>query len=218
MYCRKCGTPNPDDRSSCLQCNAPLTSSLPQKPGSGPVSSGPMQTQTTPTSIFNEQPPTPTVIIPSQQSTGRQTPTTGPIMNSPPPPYQPSYQQQQPPSYQPQQSQPFQPQQMQQSAPAQMNYGAPPDGQAKTNVVAIISLVSGILGILSCWGCGFGFLPSIAGGVMGFLAMKKVQVTGERGRELAIAGLITGIVGFALSLFWVLYYGLAGIGAIMGNH
>src|SRR6185369_17617587 len=108
MYCRKCGTPNPDDRSTCLQCNAPLTSSLPQKPSSGPVSSGPMQTQTTPTSAFNEPPSSPTVIIPSQQSTGRPSPTTGPITNPTPTPpaYQP-YQPQQPPSYQ-QQSQPFQ--------------------------------------------------------------------------------------------------------------
>src|SRR5882724_7762821 len=232
MYCRKCGTPNPDDRSSCLQCNAPLTSSLPQKPSSGPVSSGPMQTQTTPTSSFTDQPSAPTTIIPSQQSTGRPTPTTGPITNPTPPSYQqqpPSYQQQ-PPSYQ-QQSQPFQQQQpsyqqqqqqpsyqqsMQQSH-AQMSYGAPPPqvrGQA-TNTLAILSLISGIIGLFACL-CGLLTVPAVAGLVMGFIALKKVQETGEKGREMAIAGMVTGGLGLLLFIGWVIFYVILRMGG--GSH
>src|SRR5882724_10689558 len=102
MYCRKCGTPNPDDRSTCLQCNAPLTASLPAKPGSGAMGPGAPQTTTTPTSAFQQQPSGPTVIIPSQQSTGQQTPTTGPITNPSPPNYQSYQPQQQSQGYQPQ--------------------------------------------------------------------------------------------------------------------
>jgi hypothetical protein len=85
------------------------------------------------------------------------------------------------------------------------------------NSLALVSVISGSAGIVLCWACGIGFVPAIVGGITGFLGMKKVQLTGERGRELAIAGLVTGGIGFLLNLFWILDYGIAGINQIM-NH
>jgi hypothetical protein len=178
-----------------------------------------MQTQTT--SAFTEQPSSPTVIIPSQQSTGRPSPTTGPITNPTPatPPYQQyqqqsqPFQQQQSQPFQQQQSAPYQQQQMQQSP--QMNYGAPPpQSQATMNTLALISVIAGSLGLLTFCCYGLGIIPAAAGLIMGFVGLKKVQQTGERGRELAIAGMVTGGIG---TLFGIVYLILIVIGVVSSS-
>lgn len=76
---------------------------------------------------------------------------------------------------------------------------APP---TKTNILSIISLIAGILGFLSMclgiipvlwWFCyGAGGLLSIAALVLGFLGIKQIKKTGERGRGLAITGIVLG--------------------------
>lgn len=75
--------------------------------------------------------------------------------------------------------------------------GQQPQG---TSVLAIISLATGILGILCCtW-----FVFSIAAAVLGFLGKKEIDEGKKTGRGMAMAGLILGIVGIVLGVvMWV---------------
>ena len=96
----------------------------------------------------------------------------------------------------PQPDQRFQPAppQMQQPFPAyqqypgQPAYGQPQYGQTpygknqKTNVFAIVSLATS-------------FFVSILGIIFGILSLSQIAKTGEKGRALAIAGIVIGVVG-----------------------
>jgi len=78
-----------------------------------------------------------------------------------------------------------------QQAPA-YNQG-PGYGQPATdryNVLAIVSLVSA-------------FFISLAAIITGHIALSQIKRTGEKGRGLAIAGLILGYVGLLLSILAV---------------
>lgn len=78
-----------------------------------------------------------------------------------------------------------------------------PQGQNKT--LAIVSLVSGILGLTVC--CGW-FLPSLLGVVLGFMARSKANQNPAEygGAGLATAGLITGAIGVVGGIVvWILY-------------
>ena len=77
---------------------------------------------------------------------------------------------------------------------------------AKTNVLAIVSLVTSILGI------------GIVGVITGHIGLHQIKTTGEQGRGLAIAGLIIGylqiatvILFFALWSVFADYVGLGGL-------
>ena len=86
---------------------------------------------------------------------------------------------------------------------------APPaPSPTKTNVLAIISLVAGILGLLAICASGLtaiipviGLVVAICNGilaigalVMGFIGMNQNKTTGQKGRVMAIIGLVLGIV------------------------
>ena len=73
-------------------------------------------------------------------------------------------------------------------------------GTRPTNSKAIVSLVCGCVGIFAC--CAMG-LPSIVAIVFGHMALGELRSSGEHqsGKEMAIAGLITGYVGVVLILF-----------------
>ncbi len=101
----------------------------------------------------------------------------------------------------------------------------PPVPSSKTNVLSIISLVAGILGLL---GMCLGFLPivgwfcSVPGGlfgltavVLGVLGINQVKATGDKGKGMAIAGLILGV----LTLLGLCVYVIISIvaGPIIGN-
>ena len=80
-------------------------------------------------------------------------------------------------------------------------YGQQPP---KNSVMAISSLVLGILGFLCC-GCG---LLSIAAIVLGVLGKKEIAESNgtKTGAGMAQAGFILGILGIAISvLYWILY-------------
>ncbi|MBN9606411.1 MAG: DUF4190 domain-containing protein [Actinomycetales bacterium] len=62
--------------------------------------------------------------------------------------------------------------------------------QPPYNVFAIISLVGA-------------FLLSPVGIVFGHIALSQVKRTGERGREMALAGTI---IGYVFTGFWLLYF------------
>ena len=71
--------------------------------------------------------------------------------------------------------------------------------------MAIISLVTGIVGVLCCgW-----FVFSIAALVLGILGRNEINQSGgaKKGAGLAMAGLILGAVGIALGILnWILVF------------
>jgi peptidyl-prolyl cis-trans isomerase B (cyclophilin B) len=94
------------------------------------------------------------------------------------------------------------------SEPAATPYSSAP--QQKTNTLAIVALILGIL------------VP-IAGIVVGHISLSQIKKTGENGRGLALAGTILGYVGTVLWLiFWftliVLPFLLVGTAATFGGY
>ena len=82
--------------------------------------------------------------------------------------------------------------------PAQ-GYGQPAAGE-RWNVLAIISLVSA-------------FFVSLAAVICGHIALSQIKRTGEKGRGLAIAGLVLGYLGLIAGLIFILVF----IGVIMAG-
>jgi peptidyl-prolyl cis-trans isomerase B (cyclophilin B) len=77
---------------------------------------------------------------------------------------------------------------------------------ARTNVLAIVSLVTSIIGL------------SLVGVITGHIGLNQIKKTGEEGRGLAIAGLIIGYIGLAFVLLWFFAFGgLLAIAAISGG-
>lgn len=84
-------------------------------------------------------------------------------------------------------------------------YNAEPE-QKKTDVLAIISLVCGILAIiLSCCTSYIGLIPGIAGIVLAIISKKQ---NGKSG--MATAGLICSIVGIVIAII-ITILGLLGL-------
>lgn len=77
--------------------------------------------------------------------------------------------------------------------PAVYGYGQP---EARTNVLAIISLVASIIGLTA-----IPFLGSVAGVITGHMALRQLKTSGEKGRGLALGGTIVGWIGAG---FWIL--------------
>jgi Domain of unknown function (DUF4190) len=77
-------------------------------------------------------------------------------------------------------------------APGYPAYGAQP---TKTNVLAIASLVASVVSL-----CGIG---SIAGIILGVVAINQIKVSGESGRGLALAGIVVGAVTLLFSMLWL---------------
>lgn len=122
--------------------------------------------------------------------------TQDPNFGQAPAPEQPAPQQpqyvapQQPAPQQPQYAAPQQPPAQQPSYAAPQQY-APAPATKPTNTMAIISMISSIIGWFS-----FGIL-CIVGVILGHISMKQIKRTGEGGRGMALAGLIVGYIGIA---------------------
>jgi len=89
------------------------------------------------------------------------------------------------------------------------------EGQNKT--LAIVSLVSGILGLTIC--CG-GLLPSLVALVTGFMAKGKAsQNPGEYGGSgLAMGGIITGAIGLVGGIIFLVVYFVVGLASLGINN
>ncbi|WP_394686000.1 DUF4190 domain-containing protein [uncultured Microbacterium sp.] len=77
-------------------------------------------------------------------------------------------------------------------------YGGGYSAPARTNVLAIISLVASLVGFVL-------ILPvvgSIAGVITGHISLKQIKDRGERGRGMALAGVI---IGYVTLLFVILF-------------
>ena len=134
---------------------------------------------------------------PTQGPSGAPVPPQQPIAQPYPgaAPTAPGYPQQQPPVY----GQP------QGYAPPQgyaQPYGQPYPAPAKSNGLAIASMICGIASVVFCW--AYLILPLLAGVpavIMGHMSLKKIRNDSTLGgKALAITGLITGYVGIALGL------------------
>ena len=114
--------------------------------------------------------------------------------------------------YQQQPQQPYQqPQQPQYQQPYQQPpYQQPgyPQAPKQSNPMAIGALVCGIIGVIFCWFGWFSFVALVLYVIGIILGAKGMQVakTTNSGKGLAIAGLVCGIVGTALSLIAVICY------------
>jgi hypothetical protein len=68
---------------------------------------------------------------------------------------------------------------------------------ARTNALAIVSLVTSILGF------------SLIGIITGHIGLSQIKKTGEAGSGLAIAGLVIGYISIVFFLIWFFVFGLA---------
>ena len=86
------------------------------------------------------------------------------------------------------------------AAPA---YGAPYGGYApaKTNTLAIVSLVSSLVGLLI-----IPFIGSVVGIITGHMSLGQIKRTGEQGRGLGLTGTILGYVGLAFALLGMIVF------------
>lgn len=82
-------------------------------------------------------------------------------------------------------------------------------GPATTNVLAIVSLVCGVLGF-------FTGITSLGGIICGHLALSQINTTKEQGRGMAIAGLVTGYVVLAGGILLVI--GLVALGTAYSSN
>jgi len=81
-------------------------------------------------------------------------------------------------------------------APQSPYAGAP---AAPSSTMSVLSLVFGVIGlVLSLF--LIGLLPAIAGVILGHIALKREP----HARGMAVAGLVTGYVGVAISVLWTL--------------
>lgn len=85
-------------------------------------------------------------------------------------------------------------------------YGGGPGGygggEPKNNVLAIVGLVTGILGLIPCcWG-----IFSIAALVLGIIGNKQIGESGgtQKGEGMAKAAIILGAVGLILNIGWII--------------
>ena len=87
--------------------------------------------------------------------------------------------------------------------PGQPGWGPAPAGYSgyvyapvrPTNGMAIAAMVTSIASLLVCYG-----LPGIVGALLGHSARKRIKETGEDGDGMALAGIIVGWIGFAISM------------------
>ena len=107
--------------------------------------------------------------------------------------------------------------------PAAAPYGAaqgypasytPYPTEPKTNVLAIVSLIASIVGFIWI----IPFLGGLAGAIMGHISLGQIKKNGEKGRGLALAGIIVGWVGVGLFVIGVIaFFALIAAGASSGS-
>lgn len=104
------------------------------------------------------------------------------------------------------------------NAPMGQNPSMPPPpaaSQGQSQILAIISLVVGILSIC----CGYLFLPGIAAIVLGFMARGKARNDPSQygGAGLALGGIITGFLSIILGILVVIMWFLGAMASFIPN-
>lgn len=80
------------------------------------------------------------------------------------------------------------------NAPAYGAYGA-----ARTNTLAVVSLISSIAGMLFV-----PFIGSLVGVITGHMSLRQISRSGESGRGMALAGTIIGWIGVAFCVLGII--------------
>ena len=70
----------------------------------------------------------------------------------------------------------------------------------RSQTLSILSMVFGILGVLGSLLYGIGFLPGLAGVILGFIARRREPAS----KPFWLTGIITGFVGIAISVVVVI--------------
>lgn len=85
---------------------------------------------------------------------------------------------------------------------------------ARENQIALVGMVLGICSIMGCW-CGHIGCPIVGMvfSMMGFMNANKLP--GNPNKTFAIVGIITSVVGFALSIVGLIYQMTVTIGGIL---
>ena len=85
--------------------------------------------------------------------------------------------------------------------------------------LAIVSLCLGVGSLTIGWCCYLGVLLGPAAMITGFIAMQKNKRDPQTygGRGLAIGGIVTGAIYFALLILFLIIYGVAVIGGGLGG-
>ena len=74
-----------------------------------------------------------------------------------------------------------------------------PSSAAKTNTLAVVSLVAGIGSFFAHVVPGIGgFTVSLVAIITGYMARQQIKQTGERGMGMATAGMVIGVIHLAL--------------------
>ena len=89
---------------------------------------------------------------------------------------------------------------------AQYGYAAHP-AATRTNPLAIASLVASLVGVVFSWTWVLG-LGVIAGVILGHIALGQIARTGEKGRGLALAGVIVGWISLGFLLLLIVAFAL----------
>jgi hypothetical protein len=89
-----------------------------------------------------------------------------------------------------------------------MVYQPMPGGAGATNGMAVGALICGIAQFLGFW--LLGTIPAI---VLGHMARKEIRQTGERGAGMAMAGLVLGYVGVALTILFAIFIAYIAVAA-----
>jgi hypothetical protein len=76
------------------------------------------------------------------------------------------------------------------------------------NGLSIASLVLGICGLLFLWVIG----PILAV-IFGHVGLKQIRTRNENGRGMAIAGIVMGWIGVAVSILFIVVIILAAVGS-----
>jgi hypothetical protein len=94
-------------------------------------------------------------------------------------------------------------------------YGAP--AQSNNNTLGLIAMIVGIASIpLSC--CfGAGILFGIAGAVLGYLGKQKAAQGLATNGSQANVGFITGIIGAALGILWIILSVVLNVASLPGS-
>lgn len=93
-------------------------------------------------------------------------------------------------------------------APGQPGYGAPYGYAAvRTNPLAVTSMVASIVGVLFWWTWVLA-LAIVAGIITGHIALNQIARTREKGRGMALAGVIIGWCGVGLGVLGAVAVGL----------
>jgi hypothetical protein len=91
-------------------------------------------------------------------------------------------------------------------ASPQTNAGqAPYVNTVPTDGMSIAALVCGILAVMSCWVGGIFGVPAV---ICGHTSLRKIKYSSVpiQGKGMAIAGLVTGYIGIAMSLFFGMFF------------